>query len=134
MEQMNVSVGAAATVAGLQRGTLCSWRNRGHVPQREYDLGDAMSLALASDLVEMQVRVEAAAAIGWGIRGDWPRVVAAGNRRLFLLARREEDGRWAFAVVPKDEIPAPPVGGTLVVDLSHVARRVLARLRELQGA
>jgi hypothetical protein len=134
MESETVSVTNAAAVAGLQRGTLASWRSRGHVPQREYDLADALSLALAADLVAMGLNVETAAAVGWGVREDWGRVIAAGNSRLFLLARLGEDGRWLFAVCPQREIPTPPIGGTIQVDLTHIAKRVLTRLREMQGA
>jgi hypothetical protein len=133
MEQMFVTGSDAAAVAGIPRGSFGSLVHRGHVPAGPYDLADCMSLTLAHDLCEMGVQTTHAAAIGQGARSDWAQVVSANSRR-FLLARRGDDGRWAFCVCGKDDIPQPAAGGTIVVDLTNIAKRVLARLRELQGA
>lgn len=132
MEQLPITVSDACRAAGLNRGNVGMWQHRGHLPARDYDLADALSLALAGDLMKMDVKVEAAAAIGWGVRADWQRVIAT-NKRIFLLARHADDGLWDFAVVSREEIPVPSIYGTIQVDLSHIAKRTLARLRELQG-
>jgi hypothetical protein len=133
MEQLPITVSNACRAAGLNRGNVGLWQHRGHLPARDYDLADALSLALAGDIMKMSVRVEAAAAIGWGVHDDWQRVIAS-SKRMFLLARRADGERWVFAVVTREEIPVPSRDGTLQIDLSAIASRVLGRLRELQGA
>lgn len=121
-----VSVTDAAALAGLPRGTVASWRHRGHVPADVLGLPDALSLVLAGDLHRLGLRIEAAAAIGRLVRGDWQRVIAESPRRFFLAARLGEDGRWVCDVLRAP--PPPPAAGLLQVDLSAIARRVLEHI------
>lgn len=129
MEQAHLSLTSTAELTGLPRGTISSWRHRGHVPPDVLELPDVLSLTLAGDLTRLGLRIEAAAAIGRLVREDWARVIAESPRRYFLLAQLGEDGRWVVDVLRAP--PPPPAAGLLQVDLSAIARRVLEHIAKV---
>jgi hypothetical protein len=129
MDAPAVSLSQAAALAEVPTGTVASWRSHGVCPQKDYDDDDLLSLALLGDLVRMGLQLRPAACIARACKERWRSVVAASPRRTMLLARSNgPDGKWVLAFCSPAEVPAFPVGETLVVDLHGVVQRVRGKL------
>ena len=131
MLEQAVSVDDAARLAGMNRGTLWAWRGRGRLPVSDFDLADVMSLTVAARLTEFGMEVQPAASIAWGVREVWPAVVEI-EESLYLLVKADPGGPtpFPFNVVTAEQLVEQYEPAALIVNLSTVAREVLAKALE----
>lgn len=135
MLDTDISVQDAAKLAGMSGGRLWSWRARGHTPAEQYDLCDALSLRVAARLVEFGLPVDAAAAFGWAVKGEWPRIIVETDRQqvpLFLLVRPGSGAEpYEWSIHTPEQVLDLLSPASLTVNLSEVAREVLLGWRDL---
>src|SRR4051812_3452871 len=124
MDDDTLSVTEAAALAGVPRGTLSSWRSRGHAT-RLAGFPDVVGLALIRELSDLGLSVAAAAGIAEAARGRWG-AVHNSKRRVFLVAQPAGDGRWRAGLYRGDAMPA--VGAGVVVEVTRLVREVSERV------
>jgi hypothetical protein len=127
----------AARLAGVARGTVASWRTRGHAPRRGYSLGDVLSLHVAARLAELSMPVEPAAAIAWQLAEDgiWPDVLelADAGESLFLVVKAGDIEPFEWMVLTPAQTIDALTPGALTVNLAATAREVFRRWDEARA-
>lgn len=126
-----VSLGQTAKAIGVSKGTVNSWRSRGHIEQVEYSLSDVLSLAVGVRLTKFGMHIEPAAEIAFQLKSYWPEFLTrkAEDRPLWLVVRPGTDTVFQWDVLDADTLIERFEDDNLIVNLRSTFIATMDALR-----